>query len=171
MNKDLPSPETLRNLLSYDPETGKLFWKARGYGRFDTRFAGREAFTAVDPRGYISGRVFNKTYTGHRVAWAVHYGAWPSGQIDHINHNRADNRLNNLRDVSIWENRVNATLQKNNKSGVAGVYWYARCGRWQAYIKVRGKRHHLGYFAEKFDAILTRLLAEKKHGFHINHGI
>ena len=74
MPKEVPSPNTLRNLLRYDHATGKLFWKPRGNPRFDTRFAGKEAFTATDARGYISGRVFNETHTGHRVAWAIYYG-------------------------------------------------------------------------------------------------
>ena len=82
---------------------------------------------------------------------------------DHINRHRADNRRSNLRPATHAENQWNVGLQRNNKSGFRGVYWNKQLGKWQAQIKVNGKRIHLGYFVDKQDAISARLAAEEKY--------
>jgi len=92
--------------------------------------------------------------------------------VDHINHDTLDNRKCNLRVVTQQGNLRNTRLLKNNTSGVCGVRLLKRkkCDRWKATIRVDGKDVYLGLFKSKEDAVLARLLANKKYGFHPNHG-
>ena len=177
--KDLPTPDTLRELLSYDPGTGLLMWHPRPIEMFpdertfkgwNTKYAGKEALTAVNDQGYRGGRIFCVCHNAHRVAWAVYHGAWPAKQIDHINGNKADNRITNLRDVSQTENLRNTVTYSTNTSGVCGVSWRKETCKWRAQITLRGKSCHLGYFADFDDAVAARKAAEVKYGFHPNHG-
>lgn len=183
-SKDIPSPQVLRQLLRYDPDTGKLFWCPRGIEWFNDsevgaerscntwnfRYANREAFTATMNKGYKSGSVFYRNLLAHRVAWAMYHGIWPQEQIDHINGLRTDNRIVNLRAVSGQENMRNAKRPKNNTSGVIGVRWQPNAGKWRARIKVDNRTLHVGYF-DNFDAaVAARKEAEAAHGFHKGHG-
>ena len=137
--------------------------------RWNGRHAGNYAFTATMTIGYKSGSIFCYTLYAHRVIWAIHYGEWPSDQIDHINHDRADNRLVNLRTVSKMENSRNMSKPSNNTSGCVGI-WLIHNGRWRAGIEADGERIHVGYFGTKSEAIKARKKAEVKYGFHKNHG-
>ena len=175
--KDLPTPATLRKLLSYDPDTGLLTWRRRPpemftgerYGKaWNSRYAGRPAFVTATRDGYRCGRIFEKSYFAHRVAYAIHYGAWPRDQVDHISGVKTDNRIANLRDVSRTENLRNAAKQSNNTSGVCGVYWHKNSGKWRGLIRVNGKLQSLGYFEDFGDAVVARKAAEVKYGFHPN---
>jgi hypothetical protein len=168
----------LRNLLRYDPETGSMVWLIRGpdedarAGRraaFNKKFAWKEAFTA-NSCGYRVGRIFDRMYKMHRVAWAIHYGAWPEGNIDHINGDKSDNRIQNLRLVDHVENARNTKTHAHNTSGHRGIHWYKAYGKWSAQIQVKGRNISLGYFGQKQDAIAARLAAESKYGFHENNG-
>lgn len=152
----VPTPEQLRNLLSYEAETGKLYWKPRPYemfknkqahGTWNTRYAGKESFTAIGNHGYHTGSVNNKMYTAHRVIWAIAHGEWPRDQIDHINGLRTDNRISNLREATAQENNRNIGLGAANTSGYKGVCWHAYTKKWKAEIKIStDKRLHLGLF-------------------------
>lgn len=183
MPKSLPSPELLRKLLRYEPDTGKLFWRERTPDMFvsecrdaqnscsawNSKFSNKEAFTSIC-RGYKSGAIFGKNYRAHRVIWAIFYGKWPKGQIDHINGLRSDNRIENLRDVTNEENHKNMKIRSDNSSGVMGVFFYKSRKKWEAYIKADGRKKHLGYFASIDEAIDARRDAEKEYGYHENHG-
>lgn len=166
-------------LLSYDPETGTLRWKERERMFFPTDMhwlswnaqnAGGEAFTSVTNNGYRTGAIFHRNYLAHRVIWLLCYGKWPTGEIDHINGDRSDNRLVNLRDVTAAVNSLNKCILSNNTSGVVGVMLFKATGRWQAQIKKGGIKIHLGYFKDFEDAVNARRTAEMKLGFHPNHG-
>lgn len=176
---EVVTPELLRELLDYDPETGKLTWLPRTKDnhpndqvrrRLNTQFAGREAFTTTSSKGYKRGILLNRDFLAHRVIWALHTGAWPEDQIDHVNGNRSDNRIENLRVVSNQENQKNQRLYSNNTSGYMGVLWNKGCKRWSSRIQVDGGNLHLGLFDDIEDAIAARKEAEIKHGFHENHG-
>jgi hypothetical protein len=165
-DKHLPTPEDLRGLLRYEPETGKLFWLERkGDGqsvkRFNSMYAGREALTYLS-KGYRIGSVMDADAKAHRVAWAIYYGEWPQGQIDHINGDRADNRIANLRVVDFVGNARNRKAGKNNSSGVIGVGWSSRHRKWRASIRHHGELIYLGAFASKDDAIAARRDAEAR---------
>jgi hypothetical protein len=131
---------------------------------------GSRAFGTRCKIGYRRGCFQGREYYAHRVAWALHTGAWPKGEIDHINGDKADNRIANLREVTKVENSRNMPLPANNTSGHIGVAWSKSDKRWTAYIKVGGRRRYLGNFLEKDDAIAARKAAEVRFGFHPNHG-
>lgn len=168
----------VQEALDYDSTTGTLTWKSRPATHFpddrvckmwNTRHSGNVA-GCLDKHGHryldLTGiRVF-----AHRVVWLLVSGAWPSGEIDHINGKRDDNRIENLRDVPHADNQRNTKRHKSNTSGVAGVSWAARRNKWQAYISIDGKRVSLGRYTHLCDAISARKSAEVKHGYHANHG-
>ena len=169
------TPELLRQLMRYEPETGKLFWLMRSGGTrgdnvFNSLYAGKEAFTCRMGHKHLQGRVFNRPFLAHRVAWALHYGAWPNGEIDHINGNPIDNRIENLRDIPKAENQRNMKRSTRNTSGVSGVSWRKTRKKWRARIKVDGKEKSLGHFERFEDAVRARQAALVKCGYHPNHG-
>ena len=178
---DLPSPKLLRKLLDYNPETGVLTWRERGIELFadvpersricaswNARFANKPVTCTKD--GYLVVRIFAINLRAHRVVWAMHHGRWPEDQIDHVNHDRADNRLENLRHVGRVENARNMSLRHDSKSGVTGVSWIAKRQRWYASIWTGGRTKNLGFYRRKADAIVARKRAEAALGFHKNHG-
>ena len=176
-----PSPELLRKLMRYEPDTGKLFWIERTQENFPSakpgalrmwnlRMAGRPALNYSGHRGYLVGSFKPHTLTAHRVAWAIHYGEHPVGQVDHINGNRQDNRISNLRDVTNAENARNIALSKLNTSGVPGVYLHKQTNKWCAQIAAFGRTVSIGLFEEFGDAVIARKAAERVLSYHPNHG-
>lgn len=143
----------LREYFAYDADTGELRWKKAKAKRTKVgAVAG-----VLDKRGYryIS---FNYTHLlAHRVAWAFTHGSWPQSDIDHINGNKADNRLANLRDVSRSVNLQNQRrAHRASKAGLLGVS--PLNGKFAARIFVAGTRHYLGLFdtpAQAHEAYLT----------------
>ena len=178
-----PSPELLRKVLRYDPETGYLFWRNRTPDMFNgrpgdsvvlcrkwnARHAGNRALSSSS-NGYRVGRIFGEPYSAHRVIWAMLNGSWPENEIDHENKDRSDNRDSNLRDVSHQENTQNRKLSSTNTSGASGVYWRKDCNKWMVLIPFNGKMKSLGSFIEKSSAIEARKSAEIELGFHPGHG-
>lgn len=182
------TPELCRQLLRYEPETGKLFWRSRpasmysdsvchggvrtaqwAAGAWNNRHSGGEAFTAKTD-GYHVGTILGVMVRAHRVAWAIIYGAWPTAQLDHMNGDRADNRLANLRAVTNFQNHRNEGMSKNNTSGVNGVCWDKQTGKWRATIKIAGRNVCLGRHESKEAAIGARLDANERFGFTARHG-
>ncbi len=181
-SKALPSQEVLRQLLEYDPETGALTWKERSrdwftsnvqYKIWNKRYAGTPALSHIDAYGYATGAILGANYKAHRVIWMMENGFDPM-MIDHINGDRSDNRLANLRSVDERQNGRNQARRKDSSSGVTGVCWGAHVGKWMAYINVGGRanrrRIHIGVYPDFDDAVAARKAAEKAHGFHANHG-
>jgi hypothetical protein len=139
----IPAPELLRELLDYFPETGKLLWKKPLSNRVQP---GKEA-GACDGQGYRVLMVRGYITRVHRAIWAHYYGAWPTGFIDHVNGNRADNRISNLRDVSNAENlQNNYQPQANSTTNLRGVWLDKRRGLFVAELSANRRRHRLGYF-------------------------
>lgn len=172
------TPDLLRQIVDYDPETGNLTWRERpadlfknemAAKRWNARFAGKPAFTATAV-GYYQGNIFRRPYYAHRIAWAAYYGEWPDGSIDHINHCKTDNRITNLRDVNHKANCRNQSLSTRNKSGVTGVWWDQTRSKWLAYIRPNGRKIHIGYFDDFATAVEARTAFDRKLGFHENHG-
>ena len=149
--------EKLRSVLHYEPETGIFTWKVRT----STCVKVGDAAGCPGGGGYLLISVQSRLYRAHRLAWLYVYGEWPKDQLDHINRNRSDNRISNLRDVSTKQNQQNAGKRSDNTSGHAGVSWYKRISKWQAKITHNQKDVHLGYFATIEAAIAARKAAEK----------
>lgn len=184
INQSNLTPEMLRELLEYDDRTGKLVWRKREEKWFlnsrapshqcmkswNTQYAGREALTSTVEDGYRRGAILGKAFYAHRVCFAIYHCRWPEKYIDHINGDRSDNRIKNIREASRLENARNCFLQKNNTSGNVGVYWDKKREKWQSLIRVEGKLISLGYHAMKEDAIQARKKAELEYGFSGRHG-
>ncbi len=160
-----PTIATLHQLLRYEPETGKLFWRER-----NRNLTGLEAGGIASPDGYRRVRINGQIRLAHRVIFAMVYGEWPPAQVDHINGNRADNRLPNLRAVQQAANLRNKGRYRNNQSGCTGVHWCKVTARWAAAIQKDGRRVTLGRFVTLEDAIAARRAAEPAFDFHPNHG-
>lgn len=163
--------ERARALLDYDPGTGVLTWKRQPDARpqWNGLWPGRRA-GCTHCHGYRIVRIDNVGYAEHRVVWLIVYGQWPKGQVDHLNHNRSDNRISNLRDASREQNARNRKKYSCNKSGHTGVIWYKASAQWEAVIRVNGYLHNLGRYDDIEDAIAARVAAERRFGFHKNHG-
>lgn len=151
MKNEIENPQLI---LGYNPETGDLWWLETG------RPAGH-----VNDRGYRVIEINRKRHKAHRIAWCIFHGKYPDGEIDHINRNKSDNRIVNLRDVSTQGNMRNRGLQKNNTSGYAGVCWHNNKKKWISKIKVNGEWKWLGEFDDKNQAIATRQVAEDLYDF------
>jgi hypothetical protein len=158
-----PNQADLHRLFRYDGL--HLWWRERPSSIVDIS---KPAGTIDSSRGYRRIKVNGKIYSAHRLIWLFVHGTWPRHQIDHIDHDRLNNRIENLRDTK--ENALNQSTPKNNSSGVVGISWHKRCKKWQASITVSGKLVHLGVFTRKDDAIQARKEAERKYGYHKNHG-
>lgn len=178
MKNEIPI-EYLRSCFSYNAETGTFIWKDRPREHFKTdrghrqtngRQVGKEAFASPHSQGYLHGGLDGMLLFAHRVAWAIHYGRWPNGEIDHINHNRKDNRISNLREASRMANGRNLSIKSNNKTGANGVYVDTKHNRIVAQIRVNGKMQYIGAFASVPEALEARKKANEHYGFHENHG-
>jgi len=146
----------LRELFHYDPDTGKFT------SRIDRRRcpAGTEV-NGVNAQGYVQVVIDCRHYFGHRLAWLHVFGEWPRQTIDHINGNRADNRIANLRDVPHKTNTQNRrAAQPNTESGLLGVRRNKR--RWYSNIIVDGVGHYLGTFDTPQEAHEAYLAAKRR---------
>jgi hypothetical protein len=154
--------ERLREILDYNPESGTFRWRVY---RAPNARPGDTAGT--DHReGYRTIRVGNRPYLAHRLAWVYTHGRWPTHQLDHINRDRQDNRIANLRECTNAENCQNVLAHRDGTSTVAGVSWQCNRKKWQAKICVNGRQHFLGYFVDKSAAKAAYLAAKKSmHAF------
>lgn len=173
------SASMLRDIISYNPDTGEMIWKTRTpesfssspkksaeakCSTFNKKYAGQQAFSHRAKHGYFQGSICNKPVYAHRAAWAIHHGEWPSGVIDHINGDGFDNRIENLRQTTQEINMRNRIQKKKCSDDVVGVQ-QAPSGRWTAKISIRPKHITLGTFDTKEEATIARKAAEKVYGF------
>lgn len=153
----------VRALLTYDESTGVLRWQRRSGSRGAGAIAGCLAADGVRAR-YLIG-IDGKSYLLHRVIWLYVYGAFPAGQIDHINHDSSDNRLVNLRAASNQQNSWNQPLRKANTTGFKGVCFDKSRGKYVANIRDGKRKINLGRFADpEMAAQAYKQAAIKLHG-------
>ena len=149
--------EYVRQHLDYDPETGELRWREYKRGRKRDGSVG-----TVTRRGYLRVCVNRSSHQAHRIIWLWVYGYFPEADIDHIDRDKLNNRLSNLREVSRTCNSRNCGPRSDNKSGVRGVCWEPRYGKWAVRIKTRYKdADYLGRYEEYTEAVAHRLAAEQ----------
>ena len=147
------------DLIRYEPASGVLVWAAsRG-----PVSAGSPA-SSVNSLGYGRVKIAGRSFLAHRLAWALHHGAWPRGQIDHINGDKLDNRICNLREATRAENQQNRSSCTEHK-GVTLVSSGAMRGKWLARCAKEGRRHHIGYFSSQAAAVdAYKQAARRLHG-------
>jgi len=174
----LPRKERLIQLLTYDPQSGKLHWKARDRSEFanarswatwNAQNADKPAFETVGRNGYHRGTLEGISVQAHRVIWKLMTGV-DADQVDHINGVRTDNTWVNLRSVTAKQNRKNVALLSSNKTGVHGVMLYKRWPGSKPVYWVRIGTKTLGYFEDLDEAIQVRKTAEIQRDYHPNHG-
>ena len=154
--------------LMYDGSS--LVWLNTGVKRWDARFAGKKA-GAVRRNGYVSVNIGGKMFYEHRLVWLIFFGPIRDGlQIDHINHNRGDNRILNLRLCCPACNAKNLSMNSTNRSGHNGVSFDSERGLWRSYVTVQGSHINIGRFADIESAISARNSYNSALGFHVNHG-
>ena len=124
--------------------------------------------TTPNAIGYCRIGIENKRYYSHRLAFLYEHGYMPK-EIDHINHNRSDNSIDNLREVSRLDNSKNTSFRRGVNTYATGVYKYSK-NRWRAYITVDKNRINIGTYDNPEEALMARKEADKKYGFHKNHG-
>lgn len=166
------TPERLKELVSYDPETGSFKWLPRELSSFscerwgkawNRRYAGKNA--GANGNGYIRVQIDGELYLAHRLAWLYVYGEWPLDGLDHKDGNPSNNAIKNLRECSKAENNRNMRIPVSNTSGYKGVSWNARARKWHSKIKFNGKTVFLGAFDSALDAhIEYRDAAHRLHG-------
>lgn len=139
-NKPKPIPEKVKD----------LFYLKEGvvYNKVDRSKRARkdQPAGAVNIQGYIHIGFDGKYYRAHRIAWFLHYGEQPPIILDHIDGNKTNNKISNLREATPNENQYNQKLARHNTSGVKGVSWNKGTNKWQAHIQINGKKKNLGYY-------------------------
>ena len=154
------SVEDLRQLISYNPETGELTWlprplrfckSEREQSRWNSRCAGKTVIMTKNSDGYLRFKLFDVVYRSHRVCWAIHSGEW-LGQdlfIDHVNNDPSDNRLVNLRVATMAQNNMNQRKIKKKTSSLKGVFWSNKDMAWRSRLIHEGRLYDLGLFYDE----------------------
>jgi hypothetical protein len=144
--------QRIAELLEYDPTSGCLTWKVtRSRKALVGSIAG-----SVTRKGYRAVTIDGKPYLVHRLVWYYVYGYWPI-EIDHIDRNKLNNKIDNLREVDRCTNNQNKPVYATNTSGTPGIHWHRPTNRWEVIIQRNNTKHYLGTFHELEDAIRVRL--------------
>ncbi|KAB0988745.1 HNH endonuclease [Cronobacter sakazakii] len=162
------SQDQLKDSFHFRNDIGRFIWKvAKGWVK-----PGRIAGTLNEANGYRYIKLNGVHYLEHRMVWLFTHGRLPKGEIDHINGDKQDNRIENLRECTRSQNEINKGLSSTNTSGCKGVSWHAQSKKWRARIKVNKKEIHLGTFECKADAEMAyRSFLERTHGDFLASGM
>lgn len=152
------SADRVRALLSYDAATGEFRWRAKRRRVRVGALAG-----SFSCGGYWNIRVDGRLHMAHRLAWLYTHGAWPQNQIDHVDGDRLNNSLVNLREATGAQNIRNRGPHRNNEAGLKGVSPVRRSGKWRALIRIAGKVVYLGEFASPGEAHSAYAVAARAH--------
>ena len=146
----------VQHLFNYDLETGVLKWRnPPGIKVKKGAHAGTKAGK------YYRIKIYGKNYRVHRIIWLYVYGYFPENEIDHIDRNGQNNKINNLREVSRQCNMRNSKLASNSTSAVKGVSFAKNCFMWKAHITVNKQKYSLGFYSDYIEAVCIRLAAEQ----------
>ena len=166
-SRKLPSQERLRELFDY--KDGELIWKI-------TKGAAKAGSVAGCKTTYYKNKArklirIDGLFLAHRLIYKWHNNSFDESlQIDHINGDSNDNRIENLRAVSHQENMMNMKMRCDNKSGISGVHWDKSRNKWKAVIQYKGKTKMIGRYDSLDEATKARKLELTKLRFHANHG-
>ena len=151
----------LLRILNYNSQTGVFTWLvSTGQRAKIGSVAG-----SITKSGYQRIVINKKIYFSHRLALLYVYGRFPKEFIDHINHDKSDNRIINLRECNKSQNMQNVVNIKSNKSGIKGVSWCKRTNKWQAFASLNNKSVYLGRYKNINDAAdAYKIFAIKHHG-------
>ncbi|HHS83686.1 MAG TPA: HNH endonuclease [Gammaproteobacteria bacterium] len=167
MDNNHISQGRLKEILHYSQDTGVFTWlKKSPRGVKEGAIAG----TLCPATGYTKIQINYRAYGCHRLAFLYMTGSVPE-QVDHINHDRSDNRWTNLREAEFSVNSKNKSLDKRNKTGFSGVEFVKTTGKFRARFNYEGKWTSLGTFNDLESAVRARKEAEKNNGYHENHGM
>lgn len=145
------SQEKIKEVFDYNPETGDLIWASQ----FGSRAALGSVAGTVTSYGYKRIKILGKLHMAHRLVWLWYYGEWPKEQIDHVNGDKLDNRIKNLRLATIPENGQNSRVRSSNTHGYLGVSRSSKNNKskpWKAEIVSDNKKHYLGIFSTPEEA-------------------
>ena len=150
--------EEVKKILEYRPETGELMWRERVARCVRVG----DVAGCFDNKGYITIGIRKRIYKAHRLVWLIAHNSWPVGLIDHIDGNKSNNRLDNLRLVDETGNSENVRRpNKRNQSGFMGVIFVNN--GWRASITVQGKTRYIGTFDTPEKAHQAYLEVKRKH--------
>ncbi len=152
MARNTLTQSRLKELLSYDPETGLFVNRIERNPRAKQGCSTGYANTI----GYVVIQIDREKFGAHRLAWLYMTGEWPIQQIDHINRIRSDNRFSNLRQATFAENCHNMSVACSNTSGHQGVTWHKGRQKWQAQLAVQGRHFYLGMYDDIDEAVAVR---------------
>ena len=158
----------VRQFFHYNPDTG-VMRRTHKTDRWGNVYPYNSEPLSLT-NGYRTANFKGDVYKIHRLIWLYVTGEWPAHDIDHINGDRLDNRLCNLRSVPRSENTKNRGINSNNETGCPGIHWEKNVGKYRVRISVNGVRQCLGFYTDLNDAIEVKKKAEIEHGFHENHG-
>ena len=145
----------------FEYRDGELYWKVSTNSKIKV---GKKA-GCITSKGYLTIKVNKKPYLAHKIIFSIHYGYIPK-EIDHIDLNKLNNKIENLREATREQNQWNRKLQSNNSSGIKGVYWHKRDKSWRVQLRFNKKMNYIGSFK---DLELAELVAsEARSKYHGN---
>lgn len=153
--------QRLRELLDYDVSNGAFTWRTSNKRRIK---AGQTAGSYNKVTGYLSINCDNMSFLVHRLVWIYMYGDIPVGMyIDHVDNDKLNNRIENLRLCTKLQNKQNSSVSEKSKSGIKGVYWIEKLGKYLVCVGLNGKMIKVGYYTNKEDAITASNNARLLH--------
>jgi len=150
----------------FDYKDGQLYWRKP----LNKRVKIGSLAGTVSSVGYIAIMVNRKRYQAHRLIFLMHHG-WLPEFIDHIDLDRKNNKIENLRAASRGQNNLNCSVRRDSRSQIKNVCWVARLNKWLVSMRIKGQRKHIGVFADLELAILVASeYRDFYHGEFANHG-
>lgn len=157
--------DELKEQLKFDPDTGCFTW-------ITGKQIGQIAGTTATRGGYRKICLNYQRYSAHHLAWLYIYGVLPKQRLDHIDGNRDNNCIANLREADPSQSRMNISIGRNNTSGVKGVRWSKDRKKWLVTVQAYGVVHRIGFFTDLKDAAAARESAAKRiHGDFARHSV